>query len=95
ALLGDLTEGKLTLPLIRVLADRPALVAEVEAVRSGDGEAAGRIAAAVRESGVCDGVRARAREETSQALAALETVPPSAARDVLAAIATELTSRVA
>jgi octaprenyl-diphosphate synthase len=95
ALLGDLSEGKLTLPLIRMLVARPDLVADVEAVRAGDGEGATRIAAAVREAGVCDGVRARARDETAQALAALATVPPSAARDVLSAIATELTSRAA
>lgn len=95
ALLGDLAEGKLTLPLIRVLANRPEIVADVEAVRAGDGDAAGRIAAAVRASGVCDGVRTQAREETDQALAALATIPPSAAREVLGAIATELTSRVA
>jgi octaprenyl-diphosphate synthase len=95
ALLGDLTEGKVTLPLIRAMASRPSLRDDVEAVRAGDPEAATRIAQAVRESDVCDGVRARAREETALALASLGAVPPSAARDVLGAIASELASRAA
>jgi octaprenyl-diphosphate synthase len=94
-LLGDLAEGKVTLPLIRAMAGRPDLRAAVEAVRSGDAEAAARIAEAVRESGVCEGVRGRAREETAQALTALEAAPPSPAREVLAAIATELAARLA
>jgi octaprenyl-diphosphate synthase len=95
ALLGDLTEGKLTLPLIRAMAERPAIRADVEAVRAGDGDAAVRIAQAVRESGVCDGVRALAREETAHALSVLEAAPSGPARDVLGAIAGELTSRAA
>ena len=33
ALLGDLVEGKLTLPLIRVLAGRPALAARCRSAR--------------------------------------------------------------
>jgi octaprenyl-diphosphate synthase len=93
ALLGDLAEGKLTLPLIRALAASPALHREVEAVRAGDGDAAARVAAAVRATDACDRVRALATDETSGALAALEAIPPSPARDLLAAIAHELTAR--
>ena len=95
ALLGDLAEGKLTLPLIRALAARPSLRSDVDAVRSGDAHAAPRIAEAVRAAGVCDGVRAQAREETSKALAALEAVPAGGARDLLGAIARELATRAA
>jgi octaprenyl-diphosphate synthase len=95
ALLGDLVEGKLTLPLIRALAQRPGLRADVEAVRAGDAQAAARIARAVRESGACDGVRERAREETALALEFLETVPPSPARALLGAVAHDLTARIA
>jgi octaprenyl-diphosphate synthase len=95
ALLGDLAEGKLTLPLIRAMAGRPSLGEDVEAVRAGDAEAAIRIAQAVRESGACEEVRVRAREETALALAALGAVPSSAARDLLGAIASELASRAA
>jgi octaprenyl-diphosphate synthase len=95
ALLGDLVEGKLTLPLLRTMIARPSLRSDVDAVRAGDVEAAVRVAAAVRESGACDDVRLRAREETDLALAALETVPRSVPRDVLGAIASELASRAA
>ncbi|MGH7296205.1 MAG: polyprenyl synthetase family protein, partial [Polyangiaceae bacterium] len=62
ALLGDLLEGKLTLPLLRMLVARPAMQAEVDAVRAGDEAAAARVAEAVRASGVCDTVRALALE---------------------------------
>ncbi len=95
ALLGDLAEGKLTLPLIRAMAERPAIRDDVEAVRSGDSDAAARIAQAVRETGVCEGVRSRAREETARALALLEAAPAGPARDLLGAIASELTARAA
>jgi octaprenyl-diphosphate synthase len=98
ALLGDLTEGKLTLPLIRTLAAQPALGREVEAVRSGDASAptaAQTLADAVRTSGTCEGVRALARDETSRALASLDAVPPSAARELLGGVARELASRAA
>jgi octaprenyl-diphosphate synthase len=98
ALLGDLTEGKLTLPLIRALEAQPGLRADVEAVRSGEGRAAAaaqELADAVRESGTCEGVRALAREETARALASLETLPASAARELLGGVARELASRAA
>jgi octaprenyl-diphosphate synthase len=95
ALLGDLVEGKLTLPLIRVLTTHPALAVDVDATRSGDPRAALRVAEAVRESGACDGVRALARDETARALASLDRLPASAARELLGAIARELAARVA
>jgi octaprenyl-diphosphate synthase len=95
ALLGDLSEGKLTLPLIRALALHPDLSADVEAVRAGDGHAAQGLADAVRASGTCDGVRALAREETARALASLDALPPSPARELLGGVARELASRVA
>jgi octaprenyl-diphosphate synthase len=95
ALLNDLVEGKITLPLIRALADRPALLSEVEAVRQGDERAAQRVAEAVAASRACDGVRSLARQETSRALEALEGLAPSTAREMLGAIARQLTSRAA
>ena len=93
AVLGDLLEGKLTLPLLRALATRPALLEEVNAVRSGDESAAARVAEIVRASGACDGVRALALEETACARRALEAVPACVARDLLASIATDLAAR--
>jgi octaprenyl-diphosphate synthase len=95
AVLGDLREGKLTLPLIRAVAERPALAEDVEHVRRGDEGAAGRVADAVRASGACDGVRRLACKETAEAMVALEAVPASTARDLLASIAAHLASRAA
>jgi octaprenyl-diphosphate synthase len=95
ALLGDLMEGKLTLPLIRAVAAQPSLAQAVDAVRQGDTSAASRVAQAVRTSGVCAAVRAMAREETARALAALEAVPACVARDLLASIAAQLATRAA
>ena len=92
-LLIDLVEGKLTLPLIRALAIRPSLTADVDAARSGDASAAARVAEAVRASDACAGVRALAREETERALGALERVPAGVARELLAAIIRDLASR--
>jgi len=94
ALLADLMEGKLTLPLIRALAVDPSIQADVDALRSGDRRAASRVADAVRASGVCEGVRALAREASLRALSPLELLPTSPARDLLAAIARELSMRV-
>src|SRR5262249_43437391 len=93
ALLADLTEGKLTLPLIRTLAATPSLRADVEASRAGDGEAAMRVADAVRASGACQAVRILARDESLRALDPLATLPPTPARDLLGAIARELSAR--
>ncbi len=93
ALLVDLVEGKLTLPLIRTLAARPGLATDVEAARAGDGSAAVRVAQAVGACGACGSVRALAHEETARALAALDGVPPGVARELLAGIARELAAR--
>ncbi len=94
AVLSDLTEGKLTLPLIRAMAASPTLIEDVQVARSGNAAAAARVAAAVRFSGVCDGVRTLALEETRRAAESLQALEPSVARDLLAAIARELASRV-
>jgi geranylgeranyl pyrophosphate synthase len=53
------------------------------------------LADAVRASGACDGVRALARDETAKALASLDTLPPSSAREMLGGVARELASRAA
>jgi octaprenyl-diphosphate synthase len=95
ALLGDLAEGKVTLPLVRTLASSPELRADLQAVREGDARAADRLADAVRTSGACEAVRAMAREETNRALACLERVPAGTACDLLGAIARELAARAA
>jgi octaprenyl-diphosphate synthase len=93
ALLADLGEGKLTLPLIRALSQKPSLGPMIEAVRRGDELAARRVADAVRATGACESVRSLVRAETTAALQALKVLPPSSAREMLASIARELALR--
>jgi len=92
---GDLREGKITLPLVRAIAARPALAPEVERARAGDEAAGSRLLAGVLASGACDEVREIARAETERALAALSRVPAGVPRELLAAVARELASRAA
>jgi octaprenyl-diphosphate synthase len=92
---ADLSEGKLTLPLILAIAIDASLSAELEAARRGDQRATTRIADAVGSYGVCETVRGLARVETSRALESLERVPASRARELLSALAGDLTARVA
>jgi octaprenyl-diphosphate synthase len=93
ALLSDLGEGKVTLPLVLALAREPGLADGLARARAGDGEAALGLGKAVRRMEVCDDVRRRAEGETDRALAALGEVRPSPAREMLRALAIELTSR--
>ena len=92
-LLGDLREGKVTLPLIVAIAQRPELSRALDAAREGDDGAADELFAAVTACRGADVARTRAAKHTTAALAALATLPPSRARDLLGALATELTSR--
>jgi octaprenyl-diphosphate synthase len=92
-LLGDLLEGKVTLPLVLALTRAPDLSMLLTRARAGERAAAEELGAAVRSSGVCEDVRRRAASETERALAALTEVRPSPARDMLRIVALELTSR--
>jgi len=93
-LLADLHEGKVTLPLIRAVTGGFGRVEDVERAKLGDGDACLQLAHAVRSSGACEAVREIARDHTARALSALhETAPPTAARELLGAVARELTGR--
>jgi octaprenyl-diphosphate synthase len=94
ALFVDLREGKMTLPLLRAITARPALALDLESVRAGDNVAASRLAAAIRELGVCDSVRALAHAETVRAVESLAWAPACAPRDLLAGVATDLVARL-
>lgn len=98
ALLGDVKEGKPTLPLLRAVARDPSILERVRRLREGsDAEEAlaAEIAGAIVASGACDEVRARALGESNRALAALEGVPRGSAREALARVARDLAARVA
>lgn len=92
-LFSDLREGKLTLPLLRAIAADQSLVALLTAAREGDEMAAARLVSSVRASRGAEGARARASEETRLAMAALDELPESPARTLLAAVAAEMTDR--
>lgn len=92
-LYGDLREGKLTLPLLRAIGADPSLISLLEAAREGDEVSAARLVASVRESGGAAAARDRAREETQNAMAALDRLPESPAQKLLAAVAREMTGR--
>lgn len=93
ALYADLAEGKLTLPLLLAVEREPALSRWLELARERDPLAALRLVEAVRQHGTCDEVRGLARAETNRGLAALANLPPSTARDLLGAIASDLAAR--
>ena len=95
ALLSDLSEGKVTLPLVLALARAPSLGALLEKAREGDRSASIELGQSVVSMGVCDDVRRRAEKETERALAALSEVRASPAREMLRVLSTELTTRTA
>ncbi|WP_394838876.1 polyprenyl synthetase family protein [Pendulispora rubella] len=93
-LLIDLHEGKVTLPLIRAVAGGFGRAEDVERAKTGDDAACLRLAQAVRSSGACDAVREIARDHTNRALSALHGASPEGtSRELLAAVARELTGR--
>jgi octaprenyl-diphosphate synthase len=89
----DLGEGKLTLPLLFAIERDPGLARSLEGARSGDALSVARLVDAVHAHKTCDDVRRVARAETEQGLSALAKLPPSNARDLLGAIASELAAR--
>ncbi len=90
---ADLREGKLTLPLLRAVAGRDDLTALLAHAREGDTAAASKLLIAVRASRAVEEARGAARSETAAALASLDLLPRSPARDLLAAVARDLTLR--
>jgi octaprenyl-diphosphate synthase len=92
-LLSDLREGKLTLPLVLTVAERPELFEPLARIFAGDPEPVAQVSRAVLEGAACDEVRRRARRQTEKAVEALHTLPPSRARDLLEEVAFKLAER--
>jgi octaprenyl-diphosphate synthase len=94
ALFTDLREGKVTLPLVYAIERAPELARDVQSIRDGDEMAAKRLGPAIATTDACERVRALAHESTRAALDELEALPSGEPRELLAAVAKDLVSRL-
>lgn len=94
-LFADIVEGKMTLPLVLAMKGDDTLSELVRQLHAGRSEVALTVAERVVASGSCDVVRERARRVTEDAQRALESLPASPARSLLAVVASEMTRRMA
>ena len=85
----DLAEGKATLPLIYAMQRAPAEQAASlrRAIQTGGIDSLDNIVAAIRDTGAIERTRRRAEHYADAARSALSTLPQSAVRDALAALA--------
>lgn len=95
SVLQDVGMGTLTWPVLQALQHRPELTARVEAAARGEHDDAltRDLLEAVDASGAVALARQQIDDRTDAALAALERVPPSDARDALASVARALAER--
>jgi octaprenyl-diphosphate synthase len=91
---ADLAEGKTTLPLAIALdADRGALTTLLARARRGDGDAARAVSLHPLVQRGCEEARSYAAEQSRGALAALDELPNTRARELLRSLALVLTRR--
>jgi octaprenyl-diphosphate synthase len=95
SVLGDLREGKLTLPVLYALEERPLFRARLAACaeENDDHPVAREVAAAVVETGAARRARADAERETAAALSSLQPLPDGLYKQALAMIARQLCQR--
>lgn len=92
---SDLAEGKATWPVLLLLSQgnaEAAAILERRAEQPGDAE---RMAELLRSSGAAEATKARIREETDRAAAALAIFPDSAAKSALLELAAAESERMA
>lgn len=92
-LCSDLLEGKVTLPLVLAAKNQPVLLDWVQQIRAGQLDRVEPLRRMVVDSGACEAVRIRARQETQRALTTLERIDDSPARSLLRSIAEKLADR--
>jgi octaprenyl-diphosphate synthase len=93
---SDLREGRLTLPVIELLARRPSLLPVVRRIVEHPDDcddAYGMLLQGLREEGCLESIQARAVAEAAQARRALAVLPPSIHRDALVSLAGLLVNR--
>jgi geranylgeranyl pyrophosphate synthase len=93
-ILADLAEGKLTLPLVLAVQDKPELAVSLQQIHAGDRELVEIVGQAVVASGACEIVRQRAHEQTQKAIEMLAPVPPTPALRLLVEVANQLAARM-
>jgi octaprenyl-diphosphate synthase len=94
SLFTDLREGKMTYPLIVALERDPEMASLLETAISDSGvDVSQRVLASLRRTGACGAALELAKHHARCAIAELDGVPPSEARDLLALVADATTER--